>query len=754
MLEHLTLDDYVTGLFSRTPNLNILTASPNGTRRALVIMSDSAAIIPICMPAEIWGQNVRAALRPLEYPGVNTYRTDLSQAGCVNSTSAHPLQRCWPDVYMLEEVAAWGMVANEAGNPVPTNHNFLLWNVTCPCRYTVTRECVAKLTPVGCVLVTMQALAAAGGSGPSLAAPGSTPPPAATPPPGVAAVAEAGDGGGGSNGVNEAAIIGGSIAGCVVLLGLMGLVAWAVVRRRRGAAPDKRGSTGSQEAPSTVDWPAGSARDDPSNRHGAATTAATSRTWGSEGSSLPLPLPAVATKGGPASPPQSPAALRGASAASPPPPRLPRLDEVVVTPQTPLQAMPANIKVALPDLPSHTHSLSNPSSGRGGSGAASGQQGQGQGQPSGGGTDSTSAGLIKAADHSGVANAPCLDGYFSASTGASPSIASSINCGGGGGGEEADPVVRLTGVILGKGGFGRVYQGTFRGSLVAVKQLLDTLADAPVGSPDQLRESFCQELEVLGRCDHPNIVKVLAASVMGTTRPVMVLELMETSLDKVLYGFPGVVLPLATVLHIGREVAQGLSYLHPTVLHRDLKPANVLMNVSHGGRPVVKISDFGLSRLRTTILITEQPEAGTPAYMAPECYEVERIGISYHVDCYSFGVLLWEMLAGAHPWAGLSAVQIAHKTVLLGQRLETPPMSAPGGHASRWPPRLQRLLAQCWEADPLRRPAAADIVKTLALVEQELSMDGGEAQAQAQAQAHAAQHGKKQEAAMIEFSMA
>ncbi|KAG2494626.1 hypothetical protein HYH03_007145 [Edaphochlamys debaryana] len=713
VFERLILVDFANGFFSQTPNFRILTPSPKGTVGALAVVRDVAAVMPICLPADTWERNLGAAIRPLEYPGTNRFTANTSQAGCVNSTSAPPLQRCWPGVYLVGELVAWSAVITAAGNFERTTYNIWLDNVSTLCQMTVSQECVAQLGPIGCLLYT-----ARGGASP---APAPWPGTAATPPPGVtAATADAGSSG--SGGVNEAAIIGGSIAGGVVLLGLMGLVAWAVVRRRRGAAPDKRGSTGSQEAPSTVDWPP---------------TA--------DASVPPAPVSAAKALPSPRPHPSDPSLGVGLS-----------LSEVVVTPDTPLKGMPVDVKVT------HDQAAASPAiSFRSGAGRSASTA------PSdlrtGATVSARGEGQSSSNTYNASGNGPDTPACSDADTGFNPSIAASIHCGGGGGGGEGnDPVVRLTGVILGKGGFGRVYQGTFRGSLVAVKQLLDTLADAPVGSPDQLRESFLQvmrrveELEVLGRCDHPNIVKVLAASVMGTTRPVMVLELMETSLDKVLYGSRGVVLPLATVLHIGREVAQGLSYLHPTVLHRDLKPANVLMNVSHGGRPVVKISDFGLSRLRTTILVTERPEAGTPAYMAPECYEVERIGISYHVDCYSFGVLLWEMLAGAHPWAGLSAVQVAHKIVLQGQRLETPPASAPGGHSSRWPPRLQRLLAQCWEADPLRRPAAADIVKTLALVEQELSAGGGEAQAeaQAQAQAHAAQHGKKQEAAMIEFSMA
>ncbi|PNH11514.1 putative serine/threonine-protein kinase [Tetrabaena socialis] len=121
-------------------------------------------------------------------------------------------------------------------------------------------------------------------------------------------------------------------------------------------------------------------------------------------------------------------------------------------------------------------------------------------------------------------------------------------------------VVRLLPVVLGKGSFGRVYEGTYRGQRVAVKQVLD-LSDGVDGATlEVLQASFAQELEVLGRCEHPNILRILAAC-LTPPRPCLVMELMDTSLDKMLHGK---LLPLPLVLHIASEIALGLAYLHPT----------------------------------------------------------------------------------------------------------------------------------------------------------------------------------------------
>ncbi|PNH07266.1 putative serine/threonine-protein kinase [Tetrabaena socialis] len=218
--------------------------------------------------------------------------------------------------------------------------------------------------------------------------------------------------------------------------------------------------------------------------------------------------------------------------------------------------------------------------------------------------------------------------------------------------------------------FGRVYEGTYRGQRVAVKQVLDLFEGATF---EVLQASFAQELEVLGRCEHPNILRILAAC-LTPPRPCLVMELMDTSLDKMLHG-GGKLLPMPLVMHIASEIALGLAYLHPTILHRDLKPGNVLVNDPWGEQPTVKLSDFGLSRLRHTALVTTCPEAGT--------------------DIYAYGVLLWEMLSGCRPWQGFSPVEIAYQ--------------------------LCQLLKECWDKVPERRPAAAELAKRLMLVQQGLT---------------------------------
>ncbi|KXZ46919.1 hypothetical protein GPECTOR_39g413 [Gonium pectorale] len=215
---------------------------------------------------------------------------------------------------------------------------------------------------------------------------------------------------------------------------------------------------------------------------------------------------------------------------------------------------------------------------------------------------------------------------------------------------------------------------------------------AATGTGTAAARTLGQEVEVLARCQHPNVIRLLAASLNGP-RACLVMELMDSSLDRMLYGGGGKeprVLPLPTVLHIALEVAQALAYLHPTILHRDLKPGNILVSQLENPKPIVKLADFGLSRLRSTTLVTNRPDVGTAAYMAPETFDITNHTITDRAVAFAINL---------------------RKERLPMDRL--PP--------ERCPPRLRGIIEACWEDDPARRPAAAELVKELLLLQEALA---------------------------------
>lgn len=275
--------------------------------------------------------------------------------------------------------------------------------------------------------------------------------------------------------------------------------------------------------------------------------------------------------------------------------------------------------------------------------------------------------------------------------------------------------------VLGRGTFSTVVKGSMNGRPVAVKLFHK---DAVAGTAADLK-AFRNELAILARLQHPNVVATLGAGSSASGAELfVVLELMEGgSLLRSCHAGTG--LCLARALTIARDVAVGLSYLHPTCIHRDLKPANVLLD----SKGEAKLADFGISRLWASTVHTVNPDAGTVQYMAPECFAHNfesnsaalRAPITHKSDIFSFGVLLWEMLAQDRPWRGLSAIQVALAVGYGKQRLKLPD----GPEASRrFPPKLVKLIKQCWEEDPRQRPAAAEIVKRLTLLLQQLEAAG------------------------------
>ncbi|KAG2427829.1 hypothetical protein HXX76_012150 [Chlamydomonas incerta] len=238
-------------------------------------------------------------------------------------------------------------------------------------------------------------------------------------------------------------------------------------------------------------------------------------------------------------------------------------------------------------------------------------------------------------------------------------------------GAAAGAAVQITSVVLGAGAYGRVVEGLYRGQRVAVKLIKDVLiplgmhhihnmtsrssgGSTAAGGRADMRQAraFAQEVEILARCRHPNIVQLLAAN-LNPPRVCLVMERMDCSLAHLLRphgpGTLGRLLPLPILLHIATDIARGL----------DLKPGNVLINNRESDCPTAKLTDFGLSRLRSTDAATVNPEVGTPTHMAPEVFDTTNFVVTDKVDIYALGVIMWELVTGCVPWAGSSAMEIA-----------------------------------------------------------------------------------------------
>jgi serine/threonine-protein kinase len=169
-------------------------------------------------------------------------------------------------------------------------------------------------------------------------------------------------------------------------------------------------------------------------------------------------------------------------------------------------------------------------------------------------------------------------------------------------------------------------------------------------------------------------------------------------------------LPVHEAISILRDVARALSFAHERgVVHRDIKPGNILLSGS-----TACVSDFGIAKAiedahadaDATGLTMTGAALGTPAYMSPEQAAGDS-DIDGRADLYAFGVVAYEMLSGAPPFAGR-----AGRAMLAAHVLEAPvPITERRGDLS---PALAGIVMQCLEKEPGRRPhTARDVLDRL-----------------------------------------
>ena len=247
---------------------------------------------------------------------------------------------------------------------------------------------------------------------------------------------------------------------------------------------------------------------------------------------------------------------------------------------------------------------------------------------------------------------------------------------------------------VGAGGMGEVYRArdTRLGRVVAVKVLRhDLAADA-----DRI-ERFEREARSASSLNHPNIVTIHDVGVSGSTS-FIAMELVDgTSLRNMLVGRKP--LPVASVLGIGAQIAEGLAKAHAAgIVHRDLKPENVMVTADG----LVKILDFGLAKLVArdeqlgAQLATQAGTSvglllGTVGYMSPE--QATGAAIDYRSDQFALGVILYELATGSRAFRRDSAPQT------LAAIIEDDPEPLDSINP-RLPPQFARVVARCLAKKP------------------------------------------------------
>ncbi|KAK6919703.1 hypothetical protein RJ641_015607 [Dillenia turbinata] len=213
------------------------------------------------------------------------------------------------------------------------------------------------------------------------------------------------------------------------------------------------------------------------------------------------------------------------------------------------------------------------------------------------------------------------------------------------------------GTRVGIGFFGEVFRGIWNGTDVAIKVFLEQDLTA------ENMEDFCNEISILRRLRHPNVILFLGACTKPP-RLSMVTEYMEMGSLYYLIHLSGQKKKLSwrRRLKMLRDICRGLMCIHRMkVIHRDLKSANCLVN-KHW---TVKICDFGLSRVMTDTHMRDSSSAGTPEWMAPELIRNEPF--TEKCDIFSLGVIMWELCTLNRPWEGIPPERTVGQNQIKGQ---------------------------------------------------------------------------------------
>jgi eukaryotic-like serine/threonine-protein kinase len=265
------------------------------------------------------------------------------------------------------------------------------------------------------------------------------------------------------------------------------------------------------------------------------------------------------------------------------------------------------------------------------------------------------------------------------------------------------------GPVLAYGGMSTVYRGTDTrlDRSVAIKVMDPRFAADPV-----FLQRFEREARAAARLHHPGVVGVHDQGVDSSpagNHVFLVMELVAGGTLRDLLRQRGK-LPVPLALSVTERVLSALAAAHREgLVHRDIKPENVL--IGPGG--VVKVADFGLVRaVAEASSSTGDVILGTVAYLSPE--QVATGAADARSDVYATGVLLFEMLTGAPPYTGETALSVAYRHV-------NDDIPAPSAAGAVVPAALDDLVVQATRRDAAARPPdAATFLHMLLAVRAEL----------------------------------
>jgi len=266
--------------------------------------------------------------------------------------------------------------------------------------------------------------------------------------------------------------------------------------------------------------------------------------------------------------------------------------------------------------------------------------------------------------------------------------------------------------VLGKGGMGVVVAAEHIDlhERVALKLMLPDALES-----DEAMARFLREARAAVKIKGEHVARVLDVGRLETGEPYIVMEYLEGTDLGALLDKSGP-LPIKEAVEYLLQACEALAEAHALgIIHRDLKPANLFLARRPDGSALVKVLDFGISKIlprRTSqdpmdVSITNTRQIlGTPLYMPPEQLDSSR-NTDMTSDIWSLGAILFELLTGAVPFDGKTLQELRH-------RIRTEPAPALRSHRQEAPRELEAVVQRCLEKDPEKRfPNVAELATAL-----------------------------------------
>jgi serine/threonine protein kinase len=269
---------------------------------------------------------------------------------------------------------------------------------------------------------------------------------------------------------------------------------------------------------------------------------------------------------------------------------------------------------------------------------------------------------------------------------------------------------------VGVGGMAEAFRAVARGPggyqrELIIKSILPELASDP-----EFVRLFIEEAKLLGMIHHPNVVQVYDFG-QQDGRHFLALEYLNgPCLEQILRFLVRTqqMMTVAVVAHVAREICLGLSAAHRLcgpdgeplyVVHRDATPSNVLTTTTGA----VKLVDFGIARMgRRTKATHSGTVQGKPAYLSPE--QIRGGAVDERADLFATGVVLYEMLTHASPFADVDSLASLYQVV----EKEVPP---PSHVRADVPPHLDAVVMRALQKSPdARYQTAAEMAEALATI--------------------------------------